>query len=608
MAFFSLDLQSSEAALRVEDHFARIHPEPRRVRQSVHEYFTVVEPKVGGRIRSQSADLNPFVNYTHLGTDFGFIGEVEKGLSWEVGKALVDFQENQWGGIWHSLAGLAEEKEKSLNFQACFPEFIATRYQPKIVGVSMKLQGQGRFKLELKDANDVLLWSKSVPIDSSDLQEYLLDVKGLSLPQAKFLNWIAEPGTKGAVDSLALIIEMPAVDYDESVFISSFAKLSRSYDESTGLVKDRAHILGGEFDNIPSSGLYALACAVGAHHGMVELGYARQVIRGILSRVSEIRAVRGILPHFVRLNDQKRYELVPGTEYSTVDSSIYYHAMILACDILGDDDAKEKLSAQLAQLNLQPFMDEEGLVSHGLRPDGLTMLPSVWRDWGGESALVVAMGTFGPQAVKANMAKDGKVHEGIGFISELQSLFYPQFDLSEKDQLTKQNWKSIRLKLLEEQKGYFLKNWPESRASVLGFYGLSAGEARLGQGYMVSGVELPLQSYLHPHYVLLSGVLEEDTANVYQTLRRMEEVQLFPPWGLVENFQRDLEDYLAMQGSLNAGFETIGAYHLLVKNRRQRDVIYETARMNPYLQKAIQCFYPREGNSRAESASRETNP
>ena len=56
--------------------------ESHRARQPVQEYFNVFTPASGGRQKFQMA-VNPFLAYTHLGTDFGFIGSGKEAIGWE---------------------------------------------------------------------------------------------------------------------------------------------------------------------------------------------------------------------------------------------------------------------------------------------------------------------------------------------------------------------------------------------------------------------------------------------------------------------------------------------------------------------------------------------
>jgi hypothetical protein len=89
----------------------------------------------------------------------------------------------------------------------------------------------------------------------------------------------------------------------------------------------------------------------------------------------------------------------------------------------------------------------------------------------------------------------------------------------------------------------------------------------------------------------MSATLTEP-AETYALLHRMEHAGLFTPWGMVEAIKINGETYLPMNGALNAGFETLGAYHLLAKHRALPDAIYNASRQSQELRRAVQFFYP----------------
>ena len=108
----------------------------------------------------------------------------------------------------------------------------------------------------------------------------------------------------------------------------------------------------------------------------------------------------------------------------------------------------------------------------------------------------------------------------------------------------------------------------------------------------MGGVDLPDQKLIHPHYILMSSTLNPQTAETYDLLERMEKASYFPPWGMVENLNVDGRSYLPMEGSLNAGFEALSAYHLFAKHRQIPDAIYEASLKSPQIRRAMQLFYP----------------
>jgi hypothetical protein len=140
---------------------------------------------------------------------------------------------------------------------------------------------------------------------------------------------------------------------------------------------------------------------------------------------------------------------------------------------------------------------------------------------------------------------------------------------------------------------------PRSFAARLGFYGLSAGENQFGNAYFVGGVDLVGQNLIHPHYMLMCGLVFEKPSEVLQTLERLEKAGFMPPWGLVENLTADGQTYLPMNGALNAAFEALGIYHFVTKNRGIPDRIYEASLQCPAIREAMNLFYsqaPASGN------------
>jgi glycogen debranching enzyme len=104
-------------------------------------------------------------------------------------------------------------------------------------------------------------------------------------------------------------------------------------------------------------------------------------------------------------------------------------------------------------------------------------------------------------------------------------------------------------------------------------------------------VDLPDQDVLHPHYILMSAALS-DPEETYALLHRLEHAGLFTPWGMVETISVRHPNYLPMNGSLNASFETLGAYHLLARYRGFPNAIYAASRQSRELRRAVQLFYP----------------
>ncbi|WP_172682908.1 hypothetical protein [Verrucomicrobium spinosum] len=125
--------------------------EPRRVRQPLQEYFTVFDPQREAR-QNVHEKVNPFITYTHLGTDFGFIGNGQESIGCERGAVLINMPQGYWAGMWHGLAGIGTDLDSQLDFRACYPPFMNTKFQPKIVGFELRGKGKGTLKVEIKSS------------------------------------------------------------------------------------------------------------------------------------------------------------------------------------------------------------------------------------------------------------------------------------------------------------------------------------------------------------------------------------------------------------------------------------------------------------------------
>ncbi len=567
---------------------AAAEPGRKREWQPIQEYITTIGPGDAPRQgMAKGQRINPFLSYTAIGTDFGFLGPDASMLDWSPQHIHVRLTGGQWAGIWHSLTKRGMDAEWMLDFQRCYPPWITDPFQTRITGIQLRGHGHGHIKVEIKTCDQEVIWSDGGMLEhqTDDIEVYRALPK---LGKAKYLNWTASTDSQLSVDMIGLEVEMPPVPYDMEVLLKSYAKLGICYSMKSGMVADRAHIETGAFDSVPASAMFCLASAAAAQHGITTPEFAGSALRRVHEVVTHLAAPLGVLPHFIRQTGG-RYHLHPGTEYSTVDTAIYYHAMLLAAQMLGDDETGQALLQDMQRLDFTRLRDPEGYVLHGLNENGAA-LTATWRDWGGETALVLLLqravaGTDLP----AMMNQDGRIWQGTGFIAELQSLFYPQFDRPQPDKVSGMSWPVVRKRMLQRQKEYF----PGAEGVKLdaAYYGLSAGETCCGRGYLVSGVDLPHQEIIHPHYILMSGGMADDPREVYALLQKLEDAGYFPPVGLAENIDLKTGGHLPMLGSLNAAFETLSACHLLARHRGERDPIYGALKKCAPLNDAAQLFF-----------------
>ena len=112
-----------------------------------------------------------------------------------------------------------------------------------------------------------------------------------------------------------------------------------------------------------------------------------------------------------------------------------------------------------------------------------------------------------------------------------------------------------------------------------------------GAGYTANGIEVMGVRWIHPHYMFM-GLALGNTELYAKGLSALDAKQFLYPFGLPENIEADLRLHNPMQGSLNAGFEVISAYHGWKKRSSQENVLDRASMTDPLLRKAAGRFYP----------------
>jgi hypothetical protein len=509
--------------------------------------------------------------HTYMGTDCGLAGS----------------------GTWHSLSGLMEEKESCLDFARCYP-LMRAEYQPCCVGAVIRARGAGSLKVELKSADErVLWWGTGELALGNEWQELAFAWEPGGLRRVKSLHWMADPaGAHVELDSLSLQIRMPALPFEQEVFLLSYAKLARLYSQERGTVRERGCQPAGKQDSIPASGLFVLATCVAWKMGLIKLVQAEQVLHKVQAAVSALERRKGLLPRFV-YEEEGSHRINKGAEYSTLGTSVYYHSLLLAAQLLWDGKSLASTIKAIKEIDFDRLRDSAGYLAGGVKDDGITPTEYSWREWGGEAVLCLLLEQMATGSLRRpDLKSAGTVPGGVGLKAEIGSLFYLDFSTSEVDAVTGVDWLGARRALLEEQKAFFRRRWPKPAAARLGLYGLSYGEDPAGEGYVVSGTRMGGKTELIcPHYLLMSGQVESDPAAVYDVLRAMRANGLAPPWGLVGGFPADLA-HPPLLGALSAGLETIAAYHLWARASGRPDEVYAAAEHCGLLREAIRVFYP----------------
>lgn len=536
--------------------------------------------------------INPFENFTHFASDFGWMGPGEGRIDSKGGIIRVK-PAGEWTGAWHSLAGLASQGNRTFDPTDLTGLGCAVEKRCGIRELAMNACGRGILRLELADVTRQVVWQTTLTLDSAETTTLSFPIPTGLPTDIKFMNWIAEPGCDLQLSSIGFIAERPDMPLEEWAFRISLGKLRRCHDPASGFTRDRGHLPAGEFDSTASTGMHALASALGVTEGILEKEKVVQEISTTIAALRQLPAAAGFLPHFVRRDDGGQHIIVPRTEFSTVDTAIALQSLLLATRILDLQEMNAEVAGIIAAIDFDVVTDAEGWIGHGFLEDGKTPLAASWRDWGGETALILALEAMIPgRPPRGKMIPSGQPYRGVGFIAEIQSLFYPDFDRREPDLISAISWPDARGKLLDSQIAYPKTSWPDSAAARSGIFGLSAGESGMpGGGYTANGTEIMGVRWLHPHYMIMGLALS--APRLYpQGLRDLDSKQFLFPLGLAENIEADLKLHNPMQGSLNASFEALSAYHGWKKRNTPENHIDQSSNTDPLLRKGASRFYP----------------
>jgi hypothetical protein len=246
----------------------------------------------------------------------------------------------------------------------------------------------------------------------------------------KFMNWIAEPGCELRLSSIGFMAERPEMPLEEWAFRISLGKLRRCHDAQSGFTRDRGHLHAGDFDSIASTGMHALASALGVTEGILTRETVVSEIDNTLAACGNYRGRPGSCP------TSSIAGKMAGTASCRARSSAPWippSPSIPAArhPVLDLTEQNRQVAGMIAEIDFDAVTDADGWISHGFQDDGKTLLEASWRDWGGETALVLALEAMIPgRRLRGKMLPTGEPYRGVGFIAEIQSLFYPDFDKS----------------------------------------------------------------------------------------------------------------------------------------------------------------------------------
>jgi hypothetical protein len=359
-------------------------------------------------------------------------------------------------------------------------------------------------------------------------------------------------------------------------------------------VRDRGSDPSGKFDAIQATGSLAAATAQAAQLGVVSQSNARQIVGKIgQTLLVETPRFHGLWPHFVKVSSEGAIEIVPGTEWSSVDTVIAAIGLLTAQNALGLDIAATE--QMLRDIDWDDLTLPDGAISMGYDDQG-DLIPWGWNDFGTE-AWLVQLAYASDMGQVASMARPNPpTVNGSGFIDELAWLFVPPPDSPD---YWGTDWEAYRNEAADRQIGFFPQTDPASCFAQRGLFGLSAGEMPNGD-YLTLGVggsDRPPETgaerlgapAITPHYAGLIASLRDEAATdmwdwllangLFTPLNNVESL-LFPPGAPCDGSS---VVWNSSKLSWNLALQTLGWGRYLAERQGLEPVLWRAATENPLL-------------------------
>lgn len=551
---------------------------------------------------------DPVYYYNRLGGDRGALNGTT--LSPSSGRmTLTVGQGRSWGGMWFSL-NHPDREALGINFSAVLPAQIRPAYQSRITGVKIDVSGgtAGRqIKLELKDQAAVRWSASAVLTGGPQTLSYPLPELGVITDLVVVLD-PASAGDQVILDKIALTAVSSITDPMEAAFVWSYAMLLDNWNPETGLTRDKAFDASGEFDAVQAAGPLAAASALAAQLGVVRRSDAAQIVNKISdSLLNRLPRCKGLWPHWVKTGPAGEFIIVPGTEWSSVDTAIAALGLLDAQAALGLDPGG---TIQFIQSIDWAALKLPNGLSHGCTEAG-GLIPYAWDTFGGESILIDLLYAASVKEVPPLQYPAPPTANGSGFIDELAWLLIPP---PARPDAWGVDWAAYREQAAAGQTAYYPRVFPGECFDQLGLFGLSAGEipapsaAAKDQIYQAFGVggrfsgpndgSLLLGApVILPHYSAMAASLrpqqaqavwEQLIAGPFSPLNNIESLS-FPP-GSGCNYSEMTWNHL--KGSWNLALQTLGLGRFLAQRSGQPYTPWLASLRVPFLRGGYEILFP----------------
>ncbi|MCP5099540.1 MAG: hypothetical protein GY943_28635, partial [Chloroflexi bacterium] len=332
---------------------------------------------------------------------------------------------------------------------------------------------------------------------------------------------------------------------------------------------------------IQATGSLAAATAIAEQLGIVSRANAIQIVNKISDTLlNELPRYHGLLPHWVKISPEGKFNIVNGTEWSSVDTTIAAMGLLGAKSSLALDTSDVEHMLQIIDWHDLKTVDG---ISHGY-DNGGNRLASAWNVFGGESWLVELVYAGATGQVSSIPFTLPPTANGSGFIDEMAWLFVsppPELDYWEAD------WKSYRLTAANDQISYYVTNYPESCLNQFGLFGLSASEipyaemANNGGVYQAFGIGGQFSApndgsamgepVVVPHYAaMIASIRPKEAIAMWEWLIQNE---YFSPLNNVESLaflsnqicEPAAATWNHLKGSWNLSLQTLGWGNYLIE-------------------------------------------
>ena len=236
--------------------------------------------------------INPFENFTHFSSDFGWMGPGEGRIDSKGGIIRVK-PTGEWTGAWHSLAGLASQRNRTfdptdLTGLGCAPE-----KRCGIRELAMNASGRGVMRLELADVTRQVVWQTTLTLDRAGITTFNFPIPTGLPTDIKFMNWIAEPGCDLQLSSISFIAEI------QSLFYPDFDRPEPDLLTAISWPDVRGKLLAAQIAYPKTS--WPDSAAAGSGIFGLSAGEAGMPGGGYTANGTEVMGVRWLHPHYMMM-------------------------------------------------------------------------------------------------------------------------------------------------------------------------------------------------------------------------------------------------------------------------------------------------------------------